>query len=95
MTASIKSVHVIISGRVQGVWFRAWTQKKATALGLTGWVKNRPDGKVEALFSGPIEHVETMLKNCQKGPPLARVNSIQQSPAEPPQNKDFSLLRPD
>ncbi|OEJ68604.1 acylphosphatase [Magnetovibrio blakemorei] len=91
----MKSVHVIISGRVQGVWFRAWTQKKAMALGLTGWVKNRPDGKVEALFSGPTDQVETMLKNCQKGPPLARVDSIEQSPADAPESSEFSLLRPD
>lgn len=92
MTASIKSVHVIISGRVQGVWFRAWTQKKAVALGLTGWVKNCPDGTVEALFSGPEDHVETMLKSCQKGPPLARVENIQQSPANAPESSEFSLL---
>lgn len=62
---------------------------------MTGWVKNRPDGTVEALFSGAEEQVETMLKNCRKGPPLARVDSIEQSPAEPPKNTEFSLLRPD
>lgn len=85
----MKTVRAVISGRVQGVWYRAWTQKKAIALGLAGWVRNRSDGSVEALFSGPDDSVDTMLAKCKKGPPLARVDAIALEPADVPAEKDF------
>jgi len=88
----MKSVHVIISGRVQGVWYRAWTQKTAEKLGLSGWVRNCADGTVEALFSGSEDKVEAMLRQCRKGPMLARVDDIHQSPADAPDQSGFHFL---
>ena len=70
-------VHVVISGRVQGVWFRANTQKKAKALDLKGWVKNLPDGRVEAVFEGEKEKVNQIIQWCKSGPSFARVDDVQ------------------
>ncbi len=64
----MKSTIVRISGRVQGVWFRAWTEKQAIALGLDGWVRNRQDVTVEALFSGDDANVDRMVADCHDGP---------------------------
>ncbi|MDI6795634.1 MAG: acylphosphatase [Desulfatibacillaceae bacterium] len=72
-----RRVHAIISGRVQGVFFRASTQKKALSLGLNGWVKNLPNGSVEAVFEGPDELVEKMIEWAHSGPPSAKVASVQ------------------
>lgn len=82
MTDDRRSIHAIISGRVQGVWFRAWTQQTAQGLGLDGWVRNRSDGTVEAVFSGPAEAVDRMLKAAEHGPTHARVTDIRTQPAE-------------
>jgi len=71
--------HVIIKGRVQGVFFRSSTQDEAIRLGLTGWVKNCPDGSVEALFEGDKKVIEEIIKWCHKGPPWARVNEVKVS----------------
>ena len=80
----VRSVRVRISGRVQGVGFRAWTERRASALGLSGWVRNLPCGEVEALFCGPPAAVEAMLTACREGPRLARVEDIETlGPAEP------------
>lgn len=65
-----------IEGRVQGVFYRAWTEENAVRLGLTGWVRNRRDGSVEALFAGPADKVERMLALCAEGPPQAAVANI-------------------
>lgn len=81
--ADIRSVRVQISGRVQGVGYRDWTQRKARELGLAGWVRNLTNGNVEALFSGPAEQVEAMLAACQRGPSLARVDDVRVELAEP------------
>jgi acylphosphatase len=67
---------VRIRGRVQGVWFRAWMVEEATRRGLRGWVRNRRDGSVEALFAGEPSRIEAMIALCRTGPPLARVDSI-------------------
>jgi len=69
-------VHVVIAGRVQGVFFRASTGEKADELGLTGWVKNAQDGNVEAVFEGDEAAVNEMLAWCRKGPPLAHVTKV-------------------
>jgi len=69
-------VQVTITGRVQGVWFRGWTVETATALGLDGWVRNRRDGAVEALFAGPSDLVEAMVEKCRRGPRMARVDCV-------------------
>ncbi len=66
-------VHVVIEGRVQGVFFRASTRDEARARGLTGWARNLPDGRVEAVFEGDKRVVENMLAWCHKGPPYAYV----------------------
>ena len=68
--------HVIISGRVQGVWFRGWTMQQASSLGLTGWVRNRRDGTVEAIFQGDAADIDAMLNACWQGPPAASVADI-------------------
>jgi acylphosphatase len=77
---STKTVRVRIEGRVQGVWFRAWTVEEARRRGLRGWVRNRLDGSVEALFSGAEDSVEEMLVACRQGPPAAGVSSVQRLP---------------
>lgn len=64
-------LHAVVHGRVQGVFFRASTQKKARALGLTGWVRNLPDGTVEVLAVGPRPALEALLAWLHEGPPLA------------------------
>jgi acylphosphatase len=69
-------VHVVISGRVQGVWYRASTRQKAEELGLTGWVKNTADGNVEAVFEGDKSTVHEMIAWCWIGPPLAKVVDV-------------------
>lgn len=79
-----KAVEARITGRVQGVWFRAWTRDEATRLGLCGWVRNCADGSVAALFSGPCEAVDAMLALCREGPPHARVENIETREVEAP-----------
>lgn len=72
---------VVISGRVQGVGFRAWTDVMASERGIEGWVRNRRDGSVEALFAGPEEAVLAMIELCREGPPGARVDAVDQRAA--------------
>ncbi|HEU4475535.1 MAG TPA: acylphosphatase [Methyloceanibacter sp.] len=72
----IRTVTVRIEGRVQGVYYRAWTNDTALALGLDGWVQNASDGSVEAVFSGPQAAVEEMLKRCADGPRDAKVTAV-------------------
>jgi acylphosphatase len=72
----MKSLHVRIEGRVQGVGFRAWIEYEAIARGLHGWVRNRRDGAVEAVFSGEDVAVEKMVEACRHGPRLAAVASV-------------------
>ena len=71
-----------ISGRVQGVGFRDWLMDAALALGLTGWVRNRTDGAVEALIVGEEDAVGQMIEACRRGPSLARVDSIDIDPVD-------------
>jgi acylphosphatase len=72
----MKRVHVYINGRVQGVFFRAETQRAAVCLNLTGWVRNMRDGRVEAIFEGEDRAIDQMLVWCQTGPPHARVEQV-------------------
>jgi acylphosphatase len=72
---------VTIRGRVQGVGFRYWTRRSATARGLDGWVRNRRDGSVEALFAGPEQAVADMIELCRRGPDGARVDNVEQRTA--------------
>jgi acylphosphatase len=72
---------VTIRGRVQGVGYRAWVEHQAMARGLEGWVRNRRNGSVEALFAGPADVVAEMVALCRRGPSSARVDAIQDEPA--------------
>lgn len=89
---SEKTVRVRIEGRVQGVWFRAWTSEQARMRDLQGWVRNRGDGSVEALFSGAAANVDAMVAACREGPPAARVSEVTVEDAEPPWEPGFRQL---
>ena len=67
---------MIAHGRVQGVFFRDTTRRVASARGVAGWVRNRPDGSVEAVFEGDADAVEAMLEFCRQGPPNAAVDRV-------------------
>jgi len=69
--------HVFISGRVQGVFFRAWTEDEAVKRDLTGWVRNLADGRVEAVFEGDKDKVEEMVRLCWRGPPGAHITIVE------------------
>ena len=72
---------LVIRGRVQGVGYRAWVEHQARTLALEGWVRNRRDGCVEALFSGPAETVANMVTLCRRGPSSARVETVTEEAA--------------
>jgi acylphosphatase len=86
-----KSVRVSISGRVQGVGYRAWMARRASDLGLKGWVRNRADGSVEAVLSGPEETVDTMIELSRRGPRLSAVTTLETSPVAAEDWPDFSV----
>lgn len=79
-----KALRARIHGRVQGVWYRGWTVETAAGLGLHGWVRNRADGTVEALFAGPAGAVDRMVDACRRGPPSALVTTVEVDAAEDP-----------
>ncbi|XP_015574832.1 acylphosphatase isoform X2 [Ricinus communis] len=81
-SSSTKTVRVMIKGRVQGVFYRNWTIENANQLGLKGWVRNRRDGSVEALFSGDSDKVQEMEQRCRHGPPDAMVTGLQVFPCD-------------
>jgi acylphosphatase len=83
MTDEAKAALARITGRVQGVGFRAWTRDQAQRLGLTGWVRNEADGSVTALICGTGVAVTTMLERCRSGPPGASVTDVQTELAPP------------
>ena len=70
--------HVVVRGRVQGVGFRAFVEREALRRGIEGWVRNRRDGAVEALFAGPPEVVADMIEACRQGPRASRVDALDQ-----------------
>lgn len=82
LPAGHKAERVRITGRVQGVWYRAWTVEQAQARGLDGWVRNRQDGSVEALFVGAGDKVDDMIAACHRGPEHARVEAVLREPAQ-------------
>lgn len=75
--------HVWIRGAVQGVWFRQSTRRVAEGLGVSGWVRNLPDGRVEAVFEGDAQAVERALAFAREGPPRARVLGVEVQEEEP------------
>ena len=80
--------HIFITGRVQGVGFRHFTRKNADKIGITGWVKNLPDGRVEALFQGPEQKVNELIDRCKEGPISAYVKEIDVNKAEDAKDHD-------
>lgn len=85
------SVHVIISGRVQGVGYRAWCVRTAMALGLSGWARNRRSGNVEVVLCGEPSGVEAMLDALWKGPVHARVDKVEVVGEAPPEEGAFDV----
>ena len=75
--------HATIRGRVQGVGYRAWVEHQATVRGLEGWVRNRRDGSVEAVFAGPEDTVSQMIAACRRGPSASRVDAVQDEAGNP------------
>lgn len=73
---TVRTVHVFVEGRVQGVWYRGWTAREAVSLSISGWVRNLSDGRVEAVFSGVTTNVDSMIKKIHAGPPFARVDAV-------------------
>jgi acylphosphatase len=98
MTETRAIIHVTIQGRVQGVGYRAWVEYQAAAAGLEGWVRNRRDGSVEAVFAGRGKAVAEMVALCRHGPPGARVQNVLKESAGPEElelrlpGEDFSVL---
>jgi len=89
-----QTISVIVTGRVQGVSYRAWTQSEARARGLAGSVRNRDDGTVEAVFSGAPEAVAEMAALCRSGPPGARVTDVAaRDGGDVPRGGEFRILR--
>lgn len=85
--------HVFVSGRVQGVFFRHETKLRAIRNNVTGWVRNLPDGRVEAVFEGEKESVEAMIEFCRRGPPGAKVEKVEVIWEEPKgEFKDFRII---
>jgi acylphosphatase len=87
--AGVKAVHLIVSGRVQGVFYRASTREQGEHLGLAGWVRNRRDGSVEMHVQGPAPYVDALVAWCRGGPPAASVDDVACEPAA----YDASLTR--
>jgi acylphosphatase len=83
--------HLMISGRVQGVGYRDWMCTLARALRISGWVRNRSDGRVEAVLSGETAAVEELLRACRRGPRSAEVTAIEEDFADPPEEIGFQL----
>ena len=83
--------HVFISGQVQGVFFRQKAKDRARTRGVTGWVRNLPDGRVEAVFEGSRESIESVIDWCRRGPSLAEVDSIDVEWEEPIGEQSFNV----
>ena len=86
-------VHVLIHGDVQGVNFRWYCSKEASSRGVGGFIRNLPDGRVEAAFEGDRESVDAMVEWCRGGPPSARVRGVDVSQQQPTGDRDFKITR--
>ena len=87
----MKRAKVIVRGSVQGVFFRVEARDRARSLGLAGWVRNVPDGTVEAVFEGEDERVESLVEWCSRGPAGARVEQVDVDWSEPEGDQGFSI----
>jgi len=90
-----RTSHVLISGVVQGVGYRAWVEREATVRQLSGWVRNRRSGAVEAVFSGAAADVAAMLAACSTGPRLARVSAVEAKDWDEAETGPFRVLPSD
>ncbi|MFW0777043.1 MAG: acylphosphatase [Rickettsiales bacterium] len=90
----MSSLRVIIHGRVQGVGYRAWTVKTASGLGLKGWVRNRSEGTVEAVFHGGENVINNMIEACKDGPLMARVDRIESFAHDEQVNEERFTAKP-
>ncbi|RMH40395.1 MAG: acylphosphatase [Deltaproteobacteria bacterium] len=86
-------VRVRVRGRVQGVWFRGSTRERAMRVGVSGWVRNLPDGSVELEAEGPPEAVDALVDWCRQGPPAARVDSVEVERIAPIGDRGFEVRR--
>jgi acylphosphatase len=86
-----KRVHVRVRGAVQGVFFRVEARDRASSLDVGGWIRNLPDGSVEAIFEGDPERVESMVDWCSRGPSGARVEAVESSWEEPQGEHGFDV----
>ncbi|MDI1471348.1 MAG: acylphosphatase [Thermodesulfovibrio sp.] len=89
----MKRAHLFISGRVQGVFYRAFTKEVADSLKLKGWVRNLRDGRVEAVFEGEEDKISIAIERCKEGPPYARVDNIEIIWEEPEGLTNFEIKR--
>jgi acylphosphatase len=87
----MKRAQVRVRGRVQGVFFRAEARARAESLGVGGWIRNAPDGTVEAIFEGDEEQVDSMVDWCRRGPSGARVDDVEVEPEEPTGETGFDV----
>ncbi len=85
--------HVFVSGTVQGVYYRANTRHRADDHGVDGWVRNLPDGRVEAVFEGPTDAVESMVEWCREGSPAAEVEAVEVEYGDPRGEAGFEIRR--
>ena len=90
MTAAVRA-RVVVTGRVQGVFYRASCRDEAAARGLSGWVRNAPDGSVEAAFEGPESDVRALVEWCRRGPPSAAVRDVAVSWESPQGERGFRI----
>lgn len=93
MAGDLKRVHLYASGRVQGVFYRAECAREARDLGLGGFVRNLPDGRVEAAFEGPPQAVDRMVAWCRTGTPWSQVDDVEAIEEEPVGERDFRVAR--
>jgi acylphosphatase len=87
----VPTFRIVISGRVQGVGFRAWIERRARELGLSGWVRNLRDGTVEAVFHGPADKVDEMIGRCRRGPSGASVAVLERYEEKDPPPAGFLI----
>lgn len=90
MSSSVRR-RVVVSGRVQGVWFRDSCRKRAELEGLAGWVRNLPDGRVEASFEGEVTAVDALVDWCREGPRLAQVSDVELFDESPQHDSGFVI----
>jgi acylphosphatase len=87
----LRRAHVVVRGMVQGVFFRVGARDRARSLGIAGWIQNRPDGAVEAVFEGDDDRVDSMIEWCRRGPSGANVQDVEVTAEEPRGEAGFAV----